>query len=74
MAEALGTLAELRAALDSGATSAARLVERALARGAELEPRLHALLHVRRERALSCTERGMVHSSLRCLSLRKPLS
>ena len=53
MVEALGTLAELRAALDAGAVTASQLVERALARGAELDAPLHALLYPRRERALA---------------------
>jgi aspartyl-tRNA(Asn)/glutamyl-tRNA(Gln) amidotransferase subunit A len=53
MAEALGTLAELRAALDAGAVSAVSLAERALARGAALDARLHALLFPRAERALA---------------------
>jgi len=53
MTEALGTLAELRAALDAGTATAVQLAERALARGAELEARLHALLYPRRERALA---------------------
>jgi aspartyl-tRNA(Asn)/glutamyl-tRNA(Gln) amidotransferase subunit A len=52
-AEALGTLAELRAALDSGVVTAAQLAERALARGALLDARLHALLFARGERALA---------------------
>jgi aspartyl-tRNA(Asn)/glutamyl-tRNA(Gln) amidotransferase subunit A len=53
MAEALGSLAELRAALDSGAVTAVALAERALARGAALDAKLHALLYPRRERALA---------------------
>ena len=53
MAEALGTLAELRAALAAGVVTAVQLVEQSLARGAELEPKLHALLFARRERALA---------------------
>jgi len=53
MTEELGTLAELRAALDAGAITAVQLAERALARGAELDARLHALLAPRRERALA---------------------
>jgi aspartyl-tRNA(Asn)/glutamyl-tRNA(Gln) amidotransferase subunit A len=53
MTEVLGTLAELRAALDAGAVTAVQLAERALARGAELDARLHALLYPRRERALA---------------------
>ena len=51
-AEALGSLAELRAQLDAGARTAVALTERALARGAALEGRLHALLFPRAERAL----------------------
>jgi aspartyl-tRNA(Asn)/glutamyl-tRNA(Gln) amidotransferase subunit A len=51
--EPLGTLRELRAALDAGAATSVQLAERALARGAELDERLHALLHPRRERALA---------------------
>ena len=53
MTPALGTLAELRAALDTGSVRAVELVERALARGAELQPRLNTLLFTRRERALA---------------------
>jgi aspartyl-tRNA(Asn)/glutamyl-tRNA(Gln) amidotransferase subunit A len=53
MTEVLGTLGELRAALDGGAVTAVQLTERALARGAELDGRLHALLFPRRERALA---------------------
>jgi aspartyl-tRNA(Asn)/glutamyl-tRNA(Gln) amidotransferase subunit A len=53
MAEPLGTLAELRAALDARAVTAVQLAERALARGAELDAKLHALLFPRRERALA---------------------
>jgi len=50
--EPLGTLSELRAALDAGAVTSVQLAERALARGAELDARFHALLFPRRERAL----------------------
>jgi aspartyl-tRNA(Asn)/glutamyl-tRNA(Gln) amidotransferase subunit A len=41
-----GSLAELRAALDSGRTSAAELVERSLDRARALEPRLHAFVRL----------------------------
>jgi aspartyl-tRNA(Asn)/glutamyl-tRNA(Gln) amidotransferase subunit A len=51
--EALGTLTELRTALDAGAVTAVQLAERALARGDALDARLHALLFPRRERALA---------------------
>ncbi len=52
MAEGLGTLAEQRAALDAGAVTASQLAQQALARGAALDAKLHALLYPRRERAL----------------------
>jgi aspartyl-tRNA(Asn)/glutamyl-tRNA(Gln) amidotransferase subunit A len=51
--EPLGTLAELRAQLDSGAVTAVALAECALARGAALDAKLHALLFPRGERALA---------------------
>ncbi len=51
MSEPLGTLAELRGDLDSGAVSSAELVDRALARAALVDPALHALLATREERA-----------------------
>ncbi len=47
----LATLGELRAELDRGRTSARQLVEASLARARELEPRLHAFLGFREERA-----------------------
>jgi aspartyl-tRNA(Asn)/glutamyl-tRNA(Gln) amidotransferase subunit A len=51
VSEPLGTLPELRSALDAGAVSSAELVDRALARAAAIEPRLHALLATREEGA-----------------------
>jgi aspartyl-tRNA(Asn)/glutamyl-tRNA(Gln) amidotransferase subunit A len=51
MSEPLGTLPELRSALDTGAVSSAELVDRALARAEAIEPRLHALLATREQRA-----------------------
>jgi aspartyl-tRNA(Asn)/glutamyl-tRNA(Gln) amidotransferase subunit A len=51
VAQALGTLSELRAALDRGRTSARELVDAALARAEAVEPRLHALLGTRPEAA-----------------------
>ncbi len=53
MSESVGTLAELRAALDSGALRAVDLAERALARAEALQPTLNAFLFTRRERALA---------------------
>jgi aspartyl-tRNA(Asn)/glutamyl-tRNA(Gln) amidotransferase subunit A len=49
----LGTVAELRRALDSGATRSRELVERALARAEALEPALHAFVSLRRDAALA---------------------
>jgi len=49
--EPCGSLAELRAALDGGRTSAAELVERSLARAAALEPTLHAFVRLRGDAA-----------------------
>ena len=51
MAEPLGTLSELREALDTGAVSSVELVERALARAEAVDPGLHALLATRAEGA-----------------------
>ena len=51
MSEPLGTLAELRGALDAGAVSSAELVDRSLARAKAVDSRLHALLATREERA-----------------------
>jgi aspartyl-tRNA(Asn)/glutamyl-tRNA(Gln) amidotransferase subunit A len=51
MSEPLGTLAELRSALNAGEVSSAELVDRALDRAAAIEPRLHALLATREEGA-----------------------
>jgi aspartyl-tRNA(Asn)/glutamyl-tRNA(Gln) amidotransferase subunit A len=48
----LGTVAELRAALDARQASARELVERALSRAAALEPTLHAFVSLRHEAAL----------------------
>jgi aspartyl-tRNA(Asn)/glutamyl-tRNA(Gln) amidotransferase subunit A len=50
-ADPCGSLAELRAALDGGRTSAAQLVEQSLARAAELEPTLHAFVRLRADAA-----------------------
>ncbi len=46
-----GSLAELRAALDGGRTSAAQLVEESLARAEALEPALHAFVRLRADAA-----------------------
>jgi aspartyl-tRNA(Asn)/glutamyl-tRNA(Gln) amidotransferase subunit A len=51
--EPFGTLCETSAALASGRVSARELVERALSRIDALDPRLHAFLGVRRDRALA---------------------
>jgi aspartyl-tRNA(Asn)/glutamyl-tRNA(Gln) amidotransferase subunit A len=51
VSEPLGTVAELSAALEAGRTSAVELVERALARAAAWELRLHALLSTRPDAA-----------------------
>jgi aspartyl-tRNA(Asn)/glutamyl-tRNA(Gln) amidotransferase subunit A len=51
--EALGTLSELRSALDAGSVTSVQLAERALARAAAQGARLNALLHPRGERALA---------------------
>ena len=51
MTEPCGSLAELRAALDGGRTSAAQLVEQSLARAAALEPTLHAFVRLRPDAA-----------------------
>ena len=51
MSEPLGTLAELRGALDAGAVSSAELVDRSLARAEAVEPGLHALLATQEESA-----------------------
>ena len=51
MSEPLGTISELRSALDAGAVSSAELVDRALARAAAVEPTLHALRATREEGA-----------------------
>ncbi|HKJ25941.1 MAG TPA: amidase family protein, partial [Myxococcota bacterium] len=53
MAEPLGTLAELRAALDSGAASSRALVERSLARAERVGARLGAFRRLRGEAALA---------------------
>jgi aspartyl-tRNA(Asn)/glutamyl-tRNA(Gln) amidotransferase subunit A len=59
--EPLGSVAELRAALDEGRESAAALVERSLARAEALEPVLHAFVRLRgdeaRAEARACDER-----------------
>jgi aspartyl-tRNA(Asn)/glutamyl-tRNA(Gln) amidotransferase subunit A len=51
--QALGTLTELRAALDAGSVTSVQLAERALARGVDPGGRLNALLYPRGERALA---------------------
>jgi aspartyl-tRNA(Asn)/glutamyl-tRNA(Gln) amidotransferase subunit A len=51
VSEPLGSLAELRSALDAGAVSSAELVDRALARAEAVDSGLHALLATREERA-----------------------
>ena len=51
MAEPLGDLGELRAALDSGGVSSVELVERSLARAEAVDPKLHVLLGTRGEAA-----------------------
>lgn len=53
MTETLGTLAELREALDAGRVGAVQLAERALARGAGPGAKLNALLFPRAEKALA---------------------
>ena len=56
MAEALGTVAELRALLDGGETSSVDLVAASHARADQVEPALHALLHRRQEAAVRDAE------------------
>jgi aspartyl-tRNA(Asn)/glutamyl-tRNA(Gln) amidotransferase subunit A len=51
VAEPCGSLAELRAALDGGRTSAAQLVEQSLARAEALEPTQHAFVRLRADAA-----------------------
>jgi aspartyl-tRNA(Asn)/glutamyl-tRNA(Gln) amidotransferase subunit A len=49
--EPLGSLSELRAALDDGTTSAVELVEQSLSRAAALEPTLHMFVRLRGDAA-----------------------
>ncbi len=56
MALPLGTLGELRSALDGGRLSACALVQQSLERARELEPRLHAFVGFREARALAEAE------------------
>ena len=58
VSEPLGTLSELRSALDAGAVSSAELVDRSLARAEAVEPGLHALLATREERRPRRGRRG----------------
>jgi aspartyl-tRNA(Asn)/glutamyl-tRNA(Gln) amidotransferase subunit A len=53
VAEPLGTLRELAEALAAGRTRSRALVEQSLARAREVEPRLHAFVGFREERALA---------------------
>ena len=70
MAEALGTVAELRRALDAGETTSTALVERSLARAAAQEP-LGAFVSMRAEAALR--EAAACDARLRASGARSPL-
>jgi len=61
VAGAPATVASLRTALDARAVSARELVERALARAAALEPRLHAFVSMRPEAALREADEADAH-------------
>ncbi|HVH06616.1 MAG TPA: Asp-tRNA(Asn)/Glu-tRNA(Gln) amidotransferase subunit GatA [Myxococcota bacterium] len=70
MAEALGTVADLRRALDAGETTSTALVERSLARAAAQEP-LGAFVSMRAEAALR--EAAACDARLRASGARSPL-
>jgi aspartyl-tRNA(Asn)/glutamyl-tRNA(Gln) amidotransferase subunit A len=53
VSEPLGTLSELRSALDAGQLSSTELVDRAFCRAEVVEPRLHALLALREQASRS---------------------
>ena len=72
MAEPLGTLAELRAALDGGARPARRARRARLARAAALEPTLHAFVRLRADAARARGGASPTRAA-RAASARSPL-